>query len=167
METKAAAITIQKHWKAFHVREQYRKIRQSALVIQSYFRMIQTRREYRVQLEQIREEKEELRSLMVDNAVVLLQNRIRGWLARKRFLAQRGAALKIQAFWRGHKQRLAIREAWGKKIQEVQNRLSLAHKNATEDKKLCNRTSFALDYLYKMRDMSYLIEAVNSLGKFP
>ena len=26
-----------------------------------------------------------------------------------------------------------------------------------------NRTSFALDYLYQMKDMSYLIEAVKSL----
>jgi len=54
-------------------------------------------------------------------------------------------------------------QAWGKLIEEVQTRLSAAHKNATEDKKLCNRTSFALDYLYQMKDMSYLIEAVKSL----
>ena len=55
--------------------------------------------------------------------------------------------------------------AWVKLIEEVQTRLSAAHKNATEDQKLCNRTDFALDYLYSMKDMSYLIEAVNSLGK--
>ena len=39
-----------------------------------------------------------------------------------------------------------------------------ANRKATEDKKLCNRTAFAIDYLYKFKDMSHLIKALIDLG---
>ena len=36
----------------------------------------------------------------------------------------------------------------------------------TEEKKLGNRTNFALDYLYSFRDMGQLIQAVQDLGTY-
>ena len=51
-----------------------------------------------------------------------------------------------------------------KQLEVVQRRVSEAHKNATEDKKLCNRTAFALDYLFTYKDMAMLIEALNNLN---
>merc|ERR1711956_116837 len=51
-----------------------------------------------------------------------------------------------------------------KKLAEVQRRVSEAHKNVTEDKKLCNRTAYALDYLFTYKDMGMLILALNNLN---
>ena len=50
------------------------------------------------------------------------------------------------------------------KLEVVQRRVSEAHKNATEEQKLCNRTAFALDYLFTYTDVSKLIEALNTLN---
>jgi len=162
-QMRQACAIIQRRWRALVVRRNFQRMRQSALVIQSYFRMELVRGEYRVQLEQMQAHNQQLQAIRRQNAAIILQHCVRGWLVRRRYLRRRKAALTIQSFWRGHCQRLAIRKAWGKRIADVQNRLSEAHKNATEDKKLCNRTAFALDFLYKMKDMAYLIEAVNSL----
>ena len=56
------------------------------------------------------------------------------------------------------------KEAIAKQLAEVQRRVSEAHRNATEEQKLCNRTAFALDYLYTYKDMAMLIEALNNLN---
>ena len=52
-----------------------------------------------------------------------------------------------------------------KRLAEVRKRVDEANRKATEDKKLCNRTAFAIDYLYKLKDMAYLIKAMNDLGE--
>ena len=75
------------------------------------------------------------------------------------------AATVIKAAWRGYKARTALKKAViAKKLSEVQRRVSEAHKNATEDKKLCNRTAFALDNLLNYKDMGMLIEALNNFN---
>ena len=77
--------------------------------------------------------------------------------------------MKIQALWRGQKARKVLKEEaeaeMAKKIEEMQSRVSEAHKNATEDKKLCNRTAFALEYLFNSKDIALLIQALSDLGK--
>ena len=61
---------------------------------------------------------------------------------------------------------VTVSEELGKRIEEVREKVKRANENVTEDKKLCNRTNFALDYLYRFRDMGQLIQAVQDLGKF-
>ena len=61
---------------------------------------------------------------------------------------------------------VAVSEELGRRIGEVREKVKKAGENATEDKKLGNRTNFALDYLYSYRDMAQLIKAVQDLGKF-
>jgi len=98
------------------------------------------------------------------------------------------AAITIQKYWRGHVVRLGFRlaalqpivsqvnpppalqvvevtvsEELGKRIEEVREKVKKANENVTEDKKLGNRTNFALDYLYCFRDMGQLIQAVQDL----
>ena len=75
------------------------------------------------------------------------------------------AATRIKAAWRGYKARLALKDlVIAKKLAEVQRRVSEAHKNVTEDKKLCNRTAYALDYLFTYKDMGMLILSLNNLN---
>merc|ERR1719189_2816066 len=74
-------------------------------------------------------------------------------------------ATMIKAFWRGYKARLAMKKlVIAKQLAEVQRRVSEAHKNVTEDKKLCNRTAYALDYLFTFKDMGQLIIALEELN---
>ena len=60
---------------------------------------------------------------------------------------------------------VTVSEELGKRIEEVREKVKKANENVTEDKKLGNRTDFALDYLYSFRDMGQLIQAVQDLGK--
>ena len=80
-------------------------------------------------------------------------------------MKQKRAATIIKASWRGRKARMALKKAViAIKLEVVQRRVSEAHKNATEEQKLCNRTAFALDYLFTYTDVSKLIEALNTLN---
>lgn len=59
----------------------------------------------------------------------------------------------------------AHQENLGKKIEAARKKLKEASDNASEDKKLCNRTSSALDVLYTQKDMARLIKVISDLGK--
>ena len=96
-----------------------------------------------------------------------MQKWIRKFLANKQvnFLREKKAATTIQAAWRGYKARLALKDlVIAKKLAEVQRRVSEAHKNVTEEKKLCNRTAYALEYLFGYKDMGTLIVECNNLN---
>lgn len=58
-----------------------------------------------------------------------------------------------------------VNEELGKKIEQARQKVQIANQNATEDKKLGNRTAFALDCLYTSRDMAQLLQILNDLGK--
>lgn len=60
--------------------------------------------------------------------------------------------------------RKTLKAEASKRLAEVRLRVEEANKRATEEKKLCNRTAFAIDYLYKLKDMANLIKALNDLG---
>ena len=70
----------------------------------------------------------------------------------------------FQAHWRGYRFRKGVKEEQARRLAEVRAKMSEAAKNATEAKKLCNRTAFALEFLYKSKDMSCLIGALTDLG---
>ena len=70
----------------------------------------------------------------------------------------------IQANWRGYRFRKSVKEVQARRLAEVRAKMSEAAKNATEAKKLCNRTAYALEFLYQSKDMSCLIGALADLG---
>ena len=60
---------------------------------------------------------------------------------------------------------VTVNEEMVQRIEEVRAKVKIAQAEATEDAKLCNRTSTALDYLYSSKDMAKLIKCVKDLGK--
>jgi hypothetical protein len=109
--------------------------------------------------------------LRIRDYVIGLQARVRMIQAKKRYIIllhhwkREKAATLIKAAWRGYKARKALESAQNAaQLQEVQRKVTEAQKNATEEAKLCNRTSFALDNLFKYKDMGMLIEALNNLN---
>ena len=151
-QRQQAAIIIQRCFRSFKVfRDMQRN--QAALVIQAAVHR------WMVRLKLAREEKRRKASAL------LLQRVLQGWTVRRHFLEQKRAATLIKAAWKGYKLRMALKkEAIAKQLAVVQRRVSEAHRNATEDQKLCNRTAFALDYLYTYKDMARLIESLNNLN---
>lgn len=69
----------------------------------------------------------------------------------------------LQALWRGHRVRCSIKS---KKVSAARARCQRANRNVTEEKKLCNRTATALDYLLHYRSMHRILETLISLGEF-
>lgn len=69
----------------------------------------------------------------------------------------------VQAVWRGRQVRMKNKS---KKLEAVRKRVVEAHRSATEDKKLGNRTESALDYLLKYKQLSQILEALVHLGTF-
>ncbi|KAJ8300168.1 hypothetical protein KUTeg_021687 [Tegillarca granosa] len=63
----------------------------------------------------------------------------------------------LLAIWRGRKVRKGCKN---KKIEIVRKSLQEANRSATEEKKLGNRTSSALDYLLKYKQLSHILEAL-------
>ncbi|CAH1785860.1 unnamed protein product [Owenia fusiformis] len=93
-------------------------------------------------------------------AAITLQAAARVWLAKRQVSRMHKAATKIQCIWRGRKLR---NEQKNKKITVARKRIEEATRNATEEKKLVNRTSSALDYLLQYKQLSYILEAVMHL----
>ena len=88
------------------------------------------------------------------------------------------AANVIQKHWKGYKVRRALKspqkeflpnirvevnEDFCAKVDEVRQKVLEAEENASDDKKLCNRTAYALDYLYDSKDMSDLLKFIHDL----
>ena len=71
-------------------------------------------------------------------------------------------SLYLQAVWRGYCTR---RNSKSKKLARARARVIQATESATEEKKLGNRTSSALDFLLKYKHLSQVFEAVMHLGE--
>lgn len=69
-----------------------------------------------------------------------------------------------QAVWRGRRLRRSLNN---KKIAAARKRLHEANQAATDDKKLGNRTSSALDFLLNYKQLSYILDALMHLGRLP
>ncbi|XP_041471863.1 LOW QUALITY PROTEIN: abnormal spindle-like microcephaly-associated protein homolog [Lytechinus variegatus] len=93
-------------------------------------------------------------------AATRLQSVARVWLAKRRIQKMHSAALKMQALWRGHRIRCSIKS---KKVSAARARCQRANQNVTEEKKLCNRTATALDYLLHYKSMHRILETLISL----
>ena len=73
-------------------------------------------------------------------------------------------SLLVQALWRAYRVRKQIRS---NKLRAVRMRVAEANAAATEDKKLCNRTSSSLDFLLNYKQLAYILEALINLGTVP
>ena len=131
-------------------RSQLAKRKEAAIIVQKYARRF-------LAIQKLKYLKESSKSKEKQEAAVVLQKNVRRFLALKQLerLKQEKlhrCATMIKAFWRGYKARLAVKKlVIAKQLAEVQRRVSEAHKNVTEDKKLCNRTAYALDYLFTFK----------------
>ena len=174
LHQRAAAEVIQAAWRGHRVRLAYKqklfeaqcKLQQTAaILIQKHWRGHKERSEFLKLKENLKSKKK-----LENSSAIVLQKWIRRFLAMKRLERLRNekinrAATLIKAAWRGYKARLALKDlVIAKKLAEVQRRVSEAHKNVTEEKKLCNRTAYALDYLFTYKDMGMLILALNNLN---
>ncbi len=51
-----------------------------------------------------------------------------------------------------------------KKLRAIRMRVQEATKSATEEKRLCNRTATAIDFLLRCTQLVYILEALMNLG---
>ncbi|XP_064648823.1 abnormal spindle-like microcephaly-associated protein homolog [Lineus longissimus] len=95
-----------------------------------------------------------------EQAAVQIQAAVRRWRDRKNKERRMKSANLIQAWYRGHKLRNGIKNV---KIHQARKRIAVANREATEDKKLCNRTTSALEYLLVCRQLAAILEALMHL----
>ncbi|XP_076348317.1 abnormal spindle-like microcephaly-associated protein homolog [Tachypleus tridentatus] len=98
--------------------------------------------------------------LTQEKAATVIQAKVRSWLVYRRLVKEQNAATVIQAAWRGHVQRCKLKS---RQLKTIRERLKTVNANATEDKKLCNRTTSALDFLLRCRNLSYILSALMHL----
>uniref|UniRef100_A0A8K9V2M2 Assembly factor for spindle microtubules n=1 Tax=Oncorhynchus mykiss TaxID=8022 RepID=A0A8K9V2M2_ONCMY len=110
--------------------------------------------------------------------VVVAQRAARSWLARRRraastiqhaartFLLRRReqrvqqGIIKAQALWRGHQSRKLHDNC---KVVSMRHRLRKVSEEVREEDRLCNKTSWAIEYLLKYKHFSYILEALKNL----
>eukprot|EP00095_Tigriopus_kingsejongensis_P001740 maker-scaffold1923_size24897-snap-gene-0.7 protein:Tk01740 transcript:maker-scaffold1923_size24897-snap-gene-0.7-mRNA-1 annotation:"abnormal spindle-like microcephaly-associated protein homolog" len=174
---RESARIIQRAWRRHrlirHLAElqKYKVMTQSAITIQSLWRMHKARRHYR-HLTHL--------AASAEMAGATIQRSMQMWVVRKKFIRIRRAVTVIQKHYRGYQVRTAfksdckikqtallpdfpINEELSKKIEEVRQKVFIANENATEDKKLGNRTALALDRLYRSRDIAHLLMILKDL----
>ncbi|XP_042887717.1 abnormal spindle-like microcephaly-associated protein homolog isoform X1 [Penaeus japonicus] len=140
------------------------KVHMAAIVIQRSFRRHQAM----------------LRAKQTIDSVVKLQRWVRAVLQRRCYLKQRGCAVVIQRAWRRklemiNKERrvkaaTVLQAAWrgqiarrslkNKKLNDVRQRLEAATREATDSKRIGNRTVCAISYLIKYKDLKRILIAV-------
>ncbi|XP_033114872.1 abnormal spindle-like microcephaly-associated protein homolog [Anneissia japonica] len=133
-------ITIQRWMKSRLQRIHYLKLRRGMVALQKAVRAHQQRR---------------------CKAAIILQSYIRMYLLKKQIKNINMAALYIQTIWRGYCVRKKMKS---KKLKLIRGRCIAANKEATEEKKLCNRTEIALDYIMRYKQVSHILEALRNLG---
>ncbi|XP_052319840.1 abnormal spindle-like microcephaly-associated protein [Oncorhynchus keta] len=119
-----------------------------------------------------------LRYLEDRRRVVVAQRAARSWLARRRraastiqhaartFLLRRReqrvqqGIIKAQALWRGHQSRKLHDN---RKVVSMRHRLRKVSEEVREEDRLCNKTSWAIEYLLKYKHFSYILEALKNL----
>lgn len=157
-----AAVVIQRAYRRHRLLE-LAKTRISALVLlQRWVRSRVVRLRYVRLLQGVRTLQRAAQRYLLQRqaAVVTLQAAIRGWLVRRDAQRKLGAVVKLQALWRGYSLRKTVK---CKKVKAARRKVVEATLNATEDKKLCNRTRCALDYLLCCRQLSMVLDAVINL----
>ncbi|XP_044288300.1 abnormal spindle-like microcephaly-associated protein isoform X1 [Varanus komodoensis] len=125
----------------------------SVLYIQRWYRAKLQRRHY----------------LLYREKIIKLQRLVRRWMhCRSAAVIQEhqgqktpsNGIIKFQALWRGYSWRKKTDTA---KTKALRDSLLIATKESKEEKKLCNRTSLAIDHLLKYKHYSYILAALKDL----
>ncbi|XP_071948699.1 uncharacterized protein [Antedon mediterranea] len=157
-----AAIRIQRKYRCFKLLQIARKRIQSVIVIQ---RWMKCKLQY-IQYSKLRcgvialQKAVRLHQQKRQKATVTLQSYFRMFQIQKKVCNMKNAALNIQRVWRGYIVRKKLKI---KKLKLIRGRFIVATKEATEDKKLCNRTETALDYIMRYKQVSHILEALRNL----
>ncbi|XP_061184440.1 abnormal spindle-like microcephaly-associated protein homolog [Saccostrea echinata] len=136
-----AAMVIQRSYKKYVSLCQAKKQLQSVLIIQNWMRGRICR----------------LRFLKLKRSIFVIETAALKWIQIQHNKEKHQAATTVQAVWRGRQVRMKNK---CKKMEMVRQRVVEAHRTATEDKKLGNRTESALDYLLQYKQLSHLLEAL-------
>ncbi|KAK3591436.1 hypothetical protein CHS0354_033435 [Potamilus streckersoni] len=157
-----SVIKVQRFWRKYLALKLAKEKIHSVLVIQRWMQSKLVRLHYLKTLSMIRRIQLAVRRWLHkrNKAAQVLQLATRRWLACRRVIKMHQAATKVQCMWRGYQAR---RRSTSKKIVQARKRCEEARRSATEDKKLYNRTSSALDYLLKCKHLSQILDALMNL----
>ncbi|XP_039211149.1 abnormal spindle-like microcephaly-associated protein [Crotalus tigris] len=153
--THKSIILLQATVRGFIERQRFSRMKRSTIKIQRWYRGNWQRRKY----------------LQYRKKIIIIQRMVRRWISRRTIntvgipkdinpqIVSAGVT-KFQALWRGY--------SWRKKTDTPETRslrdsLIIANKESKEEKKLCNRTSVAIDYLLRYKHFSYILTALKDL----
>ncbi|XP_013394208.1 abnormal spindle-like microcephaly-associated protein homolog [Lingula anatina] len=158
-KTHLAAIRLQRSYRNYRAMLVARQKITSVLILQRWIRAKLQRVNYLKLRAGITRLQSLVRQRLVrrHQAATSIQALVRGWQGRRQAQKWQDAIVTIQAIWRGRKTRQQMKD---KKVIQVRRRLKEATMAATEEKKLCNRTTSALDFLLQYKQLSYILEAL-------
>ncbi|ROT66000.1 hypothetical protein C7M84_016007 [Penaeus vannamei] len=136
-----AAITIQRSFRRHQAMVRAKQTIESVVKLQQWMRAVLQRRRYLKQRE----------------GAVVIQRAWRRKLEKIKKERRVRAATVLQAAWRG---RVARRALKNKKLNDVRQRLEAATREATDAKRIGNRTVCAISYLIKYKDLKRILIAV-------
>uniref|UniRef100_A0A4W5RMW7 Assembly factor for spindle microtubules n=1 Tax=Hucho hucho TaxID=62062 RepID=A0A4W5RMW7_9TELE len=93
-------------------------------------------------------------------AASTIQHTARTFLLRRREQRVQQGIIKAQALWRGHQSRKLHDN---RKVVSMRHRLRKVSEEVREEDRLCNKTSWAIQYLLKYKHFSYILEALKNL----
>ncbi|CAB1323856.1 unnamed protein product [Coregonus sp. 'balchen'] len=94
------------------------------------------------------------------HAASTIQHAARTFLLRRREQRVQQGIIKAQALWRGHQSRKLHDN---RKVVAMRHRLRKVSEEVREEDRLCNKTSWAIEYLLKYKHFSYILEALKNL----
>lgn len=94
------------------------------------------------------------------HAASTIQQAARTFLLRRREQRVQQGIIKAQALWRGHQSRKLHDN---RKVVSMRHRLRKVSEEVREEDRLCNKTSWAIEYLLKYKQFSYILEALKNL----
>uniref|UniRef100_A0A8C7PDG1 Assembly factor for spindle microtubules n=1 Tax=Oncorhynchus mykiss TaxID=8022 RepID=A0A8C7PDG1_ONCMY len=160
LKRRTAAATLQKHYRG---RQAQREQRSLYLKTLTSVKMLQTRVRGHIQLKRYQNLKRSAVTIQVSRrrrAASTIQHAARTFLLRRREQRVQQGIIKAQALWRGHQSRKLHDNC---KVVSMRHRLRKVSEEVREEDRLCNKTSWAIEYLLKYKHFSYILEALKNL----
>uniref|UniRef100_A0A8C7J3X7 Assembly factor for spindle microtubules n=1 Tax=Oncorhynchus kisutch TaxID=8019 RepID=A0A8C7J3X7_ONCKI len=157
---RTAAATLQKHYRGRQVQRGQRSLYLKTL---TSVKMLQARVRGHIQLKRYRNLKRSAVTIQVSrrrHAASTIQHAARTFLLRRREQRVQQGIIKAQALWRGHQSRKLHDN---RKVVSMRHRLRKVSEEVREEDRLCNKTSWAIEYLLKYKHFSYILEALKNL----
>ncbi|KAL4219252.1 hypothetical protein ACF0H5_021834 [Mactra antiquata] len=162
MRTNLSAIRIQRCYRKYKIMKIARERLNSILVIQRWMRAKLVWLHYIQDRRRVICIQSHVRTWLTrrDKAARVIQKAARVWLGSAADRKKHKAALKLQTLWRGHCIRKKIKS---RRLTLLRKRIKEATESATKEKTLGNRTSSALDFLLKYKQISEVLMALKCL----